>query len=247
MAGSVGVLFLDPIPQDPNYHLFADTRTILGIPNFFDVVSNGFFALVGGLGGYSLIQWRGRQDVMRGREFWPYAVFFLGVGLVALGSAYYHLEPSNETLLWDRLPMSAAFMALTSAVVADRIDRTAGNTWLLFLLVTLGVLSVLFWHWTESAGRGDLRFYGFLQLYPMVLIPIVLWLFPDHKLTSGRHIIWAIAWYAAAKALEHLDREIFTLTGNTVSGHTLKHLAAAMGAFVVLSMLKAQCTRPARQ
>jgi hypothetical protein len=246
MIGFIGVLFFDPVPQDPNYHLFADNRTILGIPNFYNVASNVFFALVGGLGGLALIQWSDRKDFMCGSEIWPYAVFFLGVGLVTLGSAYYHWEPSNETLLWDRLPMSVAFMALSSAVVADRINGPAGNTWLLFLLVTLGLLSLVYWHWTESAGRGDLRFYGFLQFYPVALLPIVLWLFPDHRFTSGRYIIWVIAWYAAAKALEYFDREIFAVTGNTVSGHALKHLAAAMAAFVVLRMLEAQRIRLAR-
>lgn len=240
MIGFIGLLFLDPVPQDPIYHVFADNRKILGIPNFYDVVSNVFFALAGGLGGMALIRWSGRKDFMCGSEFWPYAVFFLSVGFVALGSAYYHLEPSNETLLWDRLPMSVAFMALTSAVVADRINGSAGNTWFLFLLVTLGLLSLVYWHWTESAGRGDLRFYGFLQFYPMVLLPIVLWLFPDHRFTPGRFLIWVIAWYSAAKALEHFDHEIFAATGNTVSGHTLKHLAAAIAAFVVLRMLEAQ-------
>jgi len=246
MIGFIGVLFLDPVPQDPNYHLFADNRKILGIPNFYNVASNIFFALVGGLGGLALIQWSGRKDFMCGSEIWPYAVFFLGVGLVALGSAYYHWDPSNETLLWDRLPMSVAFMALSSAVFADRIDGPAGNSWLLFLLVTFGFLSLVYWQWTESAGRGDLRFYGFLQFYPVVLLPIVFWLFPDHRFTSGRYIIWAIAWYATAKALEYFDHEIFAVTGNTVSGHALKHLAAAMAAFVVLRMLRIQRIRLAR-
>ena len=40
-----GLLALDPIPQDPDYHLFADGRTFFRIPNFYNVVSNIGFAV----------------------------------------------------------------------------------------------------------------------------------------------------------------------------------------------------------
>ena len=36
-------LFIDAVPQDPRYHSFADTRAFRGIPNFFNVATNGFF------------------------------------------------------------------------------------------------------------------------------------------------------------------------------------------------------------
>jgi hypothetical protein len=36
-----------------------------------------------------------------------------------------------------------------------------------------------------------------------------------------------LGFYLAAKALEQGDRFVFDLLGGTVSGHTLKHLAAA--------------------
>ena len=55
VAGFLGLLALEPIPQSPNYHRFADTRSLLGIPNFNDVASNAGFAVVGILGvGWSL-------------------------------------------------------------------------------------------------------------------------------------------------------------------------------------------------
>ena len=41
---------LPPIAQDPTYHQFADQRTLLGIPNFWNVVSNLPFVLVGAMG-----------------------------------------------------------------------------------------------------------------------------------------------------------------------------------------------------
>ena len=241
--GLAGLLALAPIPQDPAYHLFADTRAVLGIPNFNDVASNLGFALVGIFALFALTGGRGRGVFGLPPDAWPYLVFFAGVALVALGSAYYHWAPSNERLLWDRLPMSVAFMALCAAVAADRIDARAGNGWLLALLVALGLVSLLYWHWSESLGRGDLRFYAFVQFYPVVALPVVFLLFPEHRYTLGRFVAWALAWYGLSKLLEHFDGEVFQLLGGTVSGHTLKHLAAAVATFVVLRMLLAP--RPA--
>lgn len=237
VAGVAGVLSLGSIPQDPGYHLFADTRSFFGIPNFNDVVSNAGFAVVGLLGIFMVAGEKRRAIFVRPRDARPYAVFFIGVALVGLGSAYYHWAPSTERLLWDRLPMSIGFMAFCAAIVADRIDARAGNSWVLPVLVALGFASLIYWHWTESLGRGDLRFYALVQFYPMVALPVICWLFPEHRYTAGHYLAWVIAWYALSKVLEHFDGEVFDLLGHTVSGHTLKHLAAAAATFVVLRML----------
>ena len=51
MAASLGgLLLLSPIPQDQSYHQFADQRTMFGIPNFWNVVSNIPFLAVGAAG-----------------------------------------------------------------------------------------------------------------------------------------------------------------------------------------------------
>jgi hypothetical protein len=101
-------------------------------------------------------------------------------------------------------------MAFCSAVVADRIDAQAGNTWLLPVLVAFGLMSLVYWHWTESAGRGDLRFYGFVQFFPIVALPVVCWLFPENRYTAGRYLAWVIGWYGLSKVLEHFDKEVFS-------------------------------------
>jgi hypothetical protein len=239
IIGLVGVFALDPIPQDPNYHRFADTRSFLGIPKFNDVVSNAGFAVVGALGVF-VTAGRMRRDIfVQPADARPYLVFFIAVALVSLGSAYYHWAPSNDRLLWDRLPMSIAFMAFCSAIIADRIDAKAGNGWLLPVLVGLGLLSLVYWVWTESLGSGDLRFYGLVQFYPMLALPVVCWLFPEHRYIAGSYIFWVIAWYGLSKLLEHLDGQVFDLFGRVVSGHTLKHLAAGGATLVVLRMLVA--------
>jgi hypothetical protein len=135
--------------------------------------------------------------------------------------------------------MSIAFMAFVSSVVADRIHRRAGNGWMLILLVVLGVLSLVYWIATESRGVGDLRFYAFVQFFPILLLPVVIWLFPAYRYTMTRYLGWVITWYALSKVLEYYDAEIFSLTGEWVSGHSLKHIAAAVGAYIVLKMLLA--------
>jgi hypothetical protein len=246
VVGLIGALALDPIPQDPDYHLFADQRSLLGIPNFNDVTSNAGFAVVGLLGIFATAGRKRRETFAEPADARPYVVFFIAVALVSLGSAFYHWAPSNDRLFWDRLPMSVAFMALCSAIVADRIDARAGNGWLLPLLIGLGVLSLVYWVWTESVGRGDLRFYGFVQFYPMVALPVVCWLFPAYRYTAGSYIFWVIAWYGLSKLLEHFDHQVFDALGHLVSGHTLKHLAAAGATLVVLRMLLAKTRSPSR-
>ena len=247
VAGLLGLFFIDPIPQDPAYHLFADVRSLFGIANFNDVASNAGFAVVGVIGIFLVAGVRRRSIFIQRPDAWPYLVFFAGVAMVSAGSAYYHLAPSSERLFWDRLPMSIAFMAFCSAVIADRVHHRAGNSWLLALLVALGMLSLVYWQVTESQDQGDLRFYAFVQFYPIMLLPFVLWLFPVSRYTAGRYLGWVIAWYALSKAMEYYDSEIFKLFGHTISGHTLKHLAAAAGAFVVLRMLLSQEDRQNRK
>lgn len=235
--GLVGVSALEPIPQDPSYHLFADRRAFYGIPNFNDVLSNVGFALVGLFGLLAVAGVNRGRLFVQPAEARPYLVFFIGVALVGLGSAYYHWAPSNERLFWDRLPMSIGFMAFSSAVVADRIDAKAGNGWLLWALIGAGAASLIYWHCTESLGRGDLRFYALVQFYPMIALPVIVGLFPRHRYVAARYLAWVIAWYGLSKVLEHFDEEVFALLGHTVSGHTLKHLAGAVATYVVLRML----------
>lgn len=235
-----GLLAVEPIPQDPAYHRFIDTRTMFGVPNFGDVVSNLAFGVVG-IAGLVVLTGRRRRDIfVRPADARPYLAFFLGVTLVSLGSAWYHWSPSNASLLWDRLPMTIAFMALCSAFVADRIDARAGTTWLLALLIAMGGSSVAYWFWTESLGRGDLRFYAFVQFFPMLVLPVLCWLFPAHRFTPMRYVGWILAWYVLSKVLEFFDGQVFALFDDTVSGHSLKHLAAAMATLVVLRMLLAR-------
>lgn len=233
---AVVTLFVPPISQYPSYHNFADRRALLGISNFGDVVSNVPFFLVGALGVIFILRRpddaSGETDPLR----WPFFVYFAGVALVAFGSAYYHYAPSNETLFWDRLPMSIAFMALLAASVVDRIHAKVGLVLLPFLVV-LGIFSVIYWHLTEQIGQGDLRLYAVVQFFPMLAIPLICFLFSPRRL-DARYLVAMVGLYGLAKIFEFFDHGIFDLFGRIVSGHTFKHLTAAAAAFMALPMLR---------
>jgi hypothetical protein len=237
---SAAIVFsLPPIPQDPGYHHFADQRPLLGVVNFGDVVSNIAFVVIGAAGLLSLYRRRGGIDGAAGEGWprWQYAVLFSGVVLTGFGSAYYHLAPDNERLVWDRLPMTVAFMALVSALVSERVSRRAGR--LLFApLIATGAVSVFFWAATEARGEGDLRFYALVQFGSIATVVLLLLLYPS-KEPSTRYFVVAIGWYAAAKLLEQGDAALFSL-GGVVSGHTLKHLAAAAGAASLVALVRSR-------
>jgi len=230
-----GLAFIfPPIAQDPAYHDFADKRGLLGIPNFSDVMSNLFFMFFGFMGMRTVFKNRNDTNVFVIKEesiLWE--VFFVGTFLVGFGSGYYHLEPNNHTLVWDRLPMTIAFMAIISLVVMLRISEKAG-LYLFPLFLIAGAGSVFYWDYTESLGRGDLRPYALVQFLPMLLLPLILWLLPARYYSGLKYPVYALLWYGLAKILEHFDSEIFEMTGRMVSGHTLKHIAAAIAVYVMV-------------
>jgi hypothetical protein len=241
-AACFAAAFLLPaIPQPVDYHDFADHRDLLGVSNALDTLSNAAFLLAGLTGLW--IALRPQTVFAQASERVPYAVFFSGVLLTALGSGYYHLAPDNERLFWDRLPMTIAFMALVAAQVGDRIDARAGRLLLLPALL-VGAASVLYWRATERAGAGNLVPYGILQAYAVAILFLIAWWLPS-RYTRGGDVFLVFAAYVAAKLVEALDARIYDAFGHLVSGHTLKHVAAAIGALLVCRMLALRSLQPA--
>lgn len=230
----LGVALLIPnYPQPAGYHLFADARPCLGIPNFANVVSNAAFLLVGLLGLAFVFGQRGvRAVAARGR--WPYAVLFIGAVLTAFGSAYYHWDPSDETLVWDRAGMAVAFCTLVPAVLSDRTDARAVDVSLV-ALVTLGIATLVYWRVSEALGFEDVAPYLVLQAAALAYVVGINVL--RSRFTRRADMFVAFLLYAAALAAQALDEPIFLLAGKVISGHTLKHLLAALAIFWVLRML----------
>jgi hypothetical protein len=227
---AIVAILIPPIPQPLSYHDFADHRGWLGIPNFGDVISNVPFAIVGLWGLFILHGVRFADS----RERLPYTVMFASLILTAFGSAYYHLAPDNARLVWDRIPIMMVFMALLAAVIDERISVPAGLA-LFPVLEVLGVASVLVWRAGELKGHGDLKLYAAVQVYAILILLLALLLPP--KYTRGSDFAVVVGFYALAKLLEETDRQVFSI-GHIVSGHSLKHLAAAAAGYWILRMLR---------
>ena len=243
-AGLVALTLLHaPIAQPAAYHQFADSRALAGIPNAWNVLSNLPFALVGAWGLSLLARTRPAIPFRAPWERWPWRVFFAGVLLVTFGSSWYHWAPDNARLLWDRLPMTVAFMGLLTAILAERVGvRWARRAFVPLLL--LGVASAAWWYVTERAGHGDLRPYVILvQGGSLVLTLLMVLLYPARYRGTG-NLYGALALYAVAKLFEESDHAGWLL-GFGVGGHCLKHLAAAGAVALLAARLRhigAPCT-----
>ncbi len=223
--GMFVALFLRPvIPQDLAYHGFADEVLFFGIPHFFDVISNAIFLVVGYLGFKIVFQ---NKNLMA-RHAW--LAFFVSIFLIGPGSAYYHWNPNNQTLVWDRLPMGAGFMALYVVLLVEHLGATLEKY--LFPFIFVGVASVMVW-----AIWDDLRFYFWVQFSSFICIPIILLSFKSHYNQKSGYF-YCLLFYFLAKLTETFDKKIFFMTSQVVSGHTLKHLLAGLGLWYLVWMIQ---------
>jgi hypothetical protein len=218
----LATLMCGPVAQLLNYHAFADQRMLSGIPHAGDVLSNLAFLVVA-LYGVGRMWRQGHVDPAQ-------AVFIGALALTAAGSTWYHLAPDNARLLWDRLPIAVACAALLAGALKDAYPAL---TRALPVLVGFGVLSVLWWQAT-----GDLRVYLLVQAAPLLLIPALQW---QTGAPTGRRVAFtlAIILYVVAKLFEVADAQVFQVFG-TISGHTVKHLLAALAAFVLIRQFERQ-------
>jgi len=168
------------------------------------------------------------------RERWPYLFVFLGLLLTTVGSAYYHLAPDNERLVWDRLPMTVVFMPLVAALIAERVNVKLGLL-SLPVLTAVGIGSVIQWHLSVEHGAGDLRFYMAVQVYAVLALFAALLL--PARYTRGSDLLIVASFYVLAKICETADHQIFSV-GRLVSGHTLKHISAGAAGFWILGILQ---------
>jgi len=224
----IGLAWYGPIAQDPAYHDFADQRTLLGVPNFWNVVSNLPFVLVGLLGLYRCTNDRVGPENRR-----SYILFFVAVLLTGFGSGYYHLQPHNLSLAVDRLTMALSFVAFFSIIIGEFIRHELGRR-LLLPLSLFGLFSVGYWIVTEQLGAGDLRLYAVTQFLPVPVIAIIVLFWKSERIRTADILIIG-AGYGLAKVFEFLDAEIYRAA--MISGHTLKHLAAAFSASWLLVIM----------
>ena len=224
LATMMVALLIPPIRQDLAYHDFADRRVILGLPYGLNVLSNLAF-LVAGVWALARVSRAGRLPPWERSAGFAFAA---GLVLTGLGSAWYHADPSNATLVWDRLPLSALLPTVFAVVIGDRVSAGAGRA-LLAPLALGAIASVVWWHATD-----DLRPYVVAQFLPMLLIPLMLALLPGRR--PAGPLAAGIALYALGKLAELADRGVLG-AGGVLSGHTLKHLLAAGAAALIVCWL----------
>ncbi len=218
------------VSQPANYHQFADQHRWFGIPFAMDVLTNLPFAVWGVIGLLRLRDLpRHRLDASQRASA---TLFFAGLVLTAICSGWYHWEPRDASLAVDRLGMVVAFAGLLGLAAAGRISARCGNTLALAVLV-LGPISVATWALTANALPWAVLQFGGMA--------VVLYLARLPRLARALPVQWGgvILIYAAAKLLEQGDHQLYQLLGDTISGHSLKHLVASLAAWPVLSALSA--------
>ena len=221
--------WLPHVPQDPGYHRFADTRMLFGIANAMDTLSNLAFIGVGLTGVWLLLS--GRLPPATSAAGATGVLFFTGLVATGLGSGWYHAQtpPDDAGLAVDRYGMVIAFAGVLGLAAAHKVSERAGWSmgW-----VTLVAGPAAVWWWTR---HGDLAPYAVMQFGGMlVLVMILFW----RGESTGPNWGILVGCYALAKVFEAVDAQIFHLTAQIVSGHTLKHLAAAgAGVAVIMPML----------
>lgn len=211
------------------YHDFADQRTLLGLPHALDVLSNLPFAAMGAWG----LWWLRRVPLDRlGTAQRGLAVlFFVGLMATAFCSSSYHLDPHDAGLCIDRVGMSLAFAGLLGLAAADRISARAGVALAALVAVAAPATALVAWL------GGNMTPWAVLQGGGLVLLAALALRRPQPR-ALGFSIIGVIAFYAVAKALELADAPVFALTQQLISGHSAKHLVAALAGWPVVRALQ---------
>ncbi len=239
LAPWLAAWLVPPFAQPQSYHDYADQRAWIGLPHAADVLSNLPFLAIGALGlSFVVHGWRAKNPAAFAdqRGAWPYALLFAGVALTALGSGWYHAQPSDATLLWDRLPMAFGFAGLVAGTLMDRAPQRIWQ-WLL-AFATVGAGTVLYWHIS-----GNLVPYLVMQV-GFIAAALIATVFLPSSYTHANRVYAAAGLYVIAMIFERLDRQVYALLGGWISGHTLKHLVACAAIAIVYSMLGKRRAQP---
>ncbi len=230
LVGVIGLIIHGPIPQDQNYHHFADQRPFFGIPNFLNVITNLPFFFVG-LMGFGLARQIHEKELKH-----LFLALFAGFILVAFGSGYYHLWPKNITLVYDRLPIVIVLMSFFAFIIHDCISRKIGYKAFVILNIT-GITRDIYRILIEQAGTGDLRWYGMAQFFPVIAIPLIMLLYKA-SFIEWKEVAIIFIFFGLAKLTEMFDKEVYQLLNNTISGHSLKHLFMVAAEYEIIVLLR---------
>lgn len=221
-------LFGPALPQPGQYHGFADQRALWGLPFAMDVLSNIPFALAGAAGMVTLLRLppRALGNVQRAMAW----LFFAGLVLTAGASSWYHWHPDEAGLAIDRCGMAVAFAGLLGLAAAERVSDRAGAALGLAVLVLAPIAAQV------AAQSGNVLPWAALQFGGIALIVWFATRAPRPG-SLGFSCGLVILAYAVAKLLEVNDHHVYALSGQIVSGHTLKHMVASLASLPVIAAL----------
>ena len=98
-------------------------------------------------------------------------------------------------------------------------------------IIIASMISVLCWPVFD-----DLRVYFIVKHHPFILFPILL-VFGNRVYDKISGYYWGLSMFILATVFEFADVVIFELTG-FISGHTLKHVAAGIGLWFLMTMIR---------
>lgn len=219
---ALAAIFAPALPASA-WHIphYVDSRSWLAVPNAGDVLSNLAF-LAMGVWGFERL--RTRHDAPVGASW-----FFVGLILTCLGSGFYHLDPDMpQRLIADRLGMAVAFAGFLGIATSERISVRAAEA-VLVLMMIAGPL-------TAWVARDNLTPWAVVQ-YGGMALAVGLALTKPRLGAIGVPLGGVVVFYVLAKLFELGDAVVFEATGHIISGHTLKHLSAALAAWPVIRAL----------
>lgn len=218
-----------PSSDKDSYFLFADNLTRFGINNCSDVLSNLGF-LVASIYGLFILKSSNKIPISYKT---PLITIIVGAFLTCFGSAYFHNNPNSDTLFWDRMPMTIGFSGVVILMLMDRLHYHKLVIPLSIVLVMTGLLTVFGWH----TKIFTLRPYLIVQYGCLIFTFLTLLLTKPSYIKTGT-MLFALSFYVLAKLTEKYDILIFNITSNAISGHTIKHLLAAVAIFLILHQFK---------
>ncbi|XP_018446743.1 uncharacterized protein LOC108818307 isoform X2 [Raphanus sativus] len=202
------LLFITPkVPLHSfRHHVFADKRNFMGVPNTLNVMTNFPFLIIGVLGFVLCVGGSFFNISLKG-EIWGWTLFYASVSSLAFGSAYYHLKPDDNTIVWDTLPFFGRESGGESRIELPRLASV------------------------HFISQRCLR-----QLIPCLAIPIMTVLLPP-KYTHSRFWLLATAAHSVSKIEGLADSKIYNANGYIISGHSLGHLCSALSMLLLSVML----------
>ncbi|MEN9842198.1 MAG: hypothetical protein RLZZ612_27 [Pseudomonadota bacterium] len=230
---------LPPVVLPDHYHAFVDTRSCWGIPNAMDVLSNGAFAVVGVWGLRRLWHlWQASHahpsTIAQAPVLFGAALMLsLGLCFTAVGSGIFHWQPTTAGLALDRMAMSVIFAGLLGMAVAQHISERAGLVTMAVMVSLAPLAAAVAWFSGNASPWGVVQYGGMLLLLTLMFAS---------QGPSRLVLVKVLVLYGIAKGCEMADDTLWALTHGLVSGHTLKHLVAAIAVMPMWEMLVYRAT-----